>query len=60
MVITIEPGIYIPEENLGGAHRGRRAHYADRLQIAHRRLPRSPTRSKKIMADGTAEAKTAP
>jgi hypothetical protein len=22
MVITVEPGIYIPEENLGGSHRG--------------------------------------
>ena len=56
MVITDEPGIYIPEENLG-------VRIEDDVLVTYyglqaaltARLPRSPDEIEKIMADGKAE-----
>jgi Xaa-Pro aminopeptidase len=55
MVITIEPGIYIPEENLG-------VRIEDDVLVTDTgyrqltaRLPRSPDEIEKIMAQGKAE-----
>ena len=55
MVITIEPGIYIPEESLGVRIEDDVLVTPTGYQILTARLPRSPDEIEKIMADGKAE-----
>jgi Xaa-Pro aminopeptidase len=55
MVITIEPGIYIPEENLGVRIEDDVLVTATGYRQLTARLPRSPDEIEKIMADGKAE-----
>src|SRR6202166_3249950 len=52
MVITIEPGIYIPEENLGVRIEDDVLITATGYKQLTARLPRSPDEIEKIMADG--------
>jgi Xaa-Pro aminopeptidase len=55
MVITIEPGIYIPEENLGVRIEDDVLITATGYKQLTARLPRSPDEIEKIMAGGKAE-----
>ena len=55
MVITIEPGIYIPEENLGVRIEDDVLVTPTGYKVLTARLPRSPNEIEKIMADGKAE-----
>src|ERR1700688_4582929 len=55
MVITMEPGIYIPEENLGVRIEDDVLITATGYKQLTARLPRSPDEIEKIMADGKAE-----
>ena len=55
MVITIEPGIYIPEENLGVRIEDDVLITAAGYKQLTARLPRSPDEIEKIMAEGKAE-----
>jgi Xaa-Pro aminopeptidase len=55
MVITIEPGIYIPEEKLGVRIEDDVLITADGNKLLTARLPRSPDEIEKIMAEGKAE-----
>jgi Xaa-Pro aminopeptidase len=55
MVITIEPGIYIPEENLGVRIEDDVLITPTGYKMLTARLPRSPDEIEKIMADGKAE-----
>jgi Xaa-Pro aminopeptidase len=55
MVITIEPGIYIPEENLGVRIEDDVLITPTGYQLLTARLPRSPDEIEKIMAEGKAE-----
>jgi len=55
MVITIEPGIYIPEENLGVRIEDDVLITATGYKHLTARLPRSPDEIEKIMAEGKAE-----
>ncbi|HSZ20196.1 MAG TPA: Xaa-Pro peptidase family protein [Candidatus Acidoferrum sp.] len=55
MVITIEPGIYIPEENLGVRIEDDVLITATGYKQLSARLPRSPDEIEKIMAEGKAE-----
>jgi Xaa-Pro aminopeptidase len=55
MVITIEPGIYIPEENLGVRIEDDVLVTATGYKQLTARLPRSPDEIEKIMAQGKAE-----
>jgi Xaa-Pro aminopeptidase len=55
MVITIEPGIYIPEENLGVRIEDDVLITATGYKQLTARLPRSPDEIEKIMANGKAE-----
>ena len=55
MVITIEPGIYIPEENLGVRIEDDVLITATGYKQLTARLPRSPDEIEKIMAEGKAE-----
>jgi len=55
MVITIEPGIYIPEENLGVRIEDDVLITATGYKQLTVRLPRSPDEIEKIMAEGKAE-----
>jgi Xaa-Pro aminopeptidase len=55
MVITIEPGIYIPEENLGVRIEDDVLITATGYKQLTARLPRSPDEIEKIMAVGKAE-----
>ena len=59
MVITIEPGIYIPEENLGVRIEDDVLITATGYKQLTARLPRSPDEIEKIMADGKAEREKA-
>jgi Xaa-Pro aminopeptidase len=52
MVITDEPGIYIPEENLGVRIEDDVLVTADGHQLLTRRLPRDPDDIERIMAEG--------
>jgi Xaa-Pro aminopeptidase len=54
MVITIEPGIYIPEENLGVRIEDDVLVTATGYKLLTARLPRSPDEIEKIMAEGKA------
>ncbi len=55
MVITIEPGIYIPEENLGVRIEDDVLITPNGYTLLTARLPRSPEEIEKIMAAGKAE-----
>ena len=55
MVITIEPGIYIPEESIGVRIEDDVLITPTGYQLLTARLPRSPDEIEKIMADGRAE-----
>jgi len=55
MVITIEPGIYIPEENLGVRIEDDVLITPTGYKQLTARLPRSPEEIEKIMAEGKAE-----
>jgi Xaa-Pro aminopeptidase len=55
MVITVEPGIYIPEENLGVRIEDEVLITADGYRLLTARLPRLPDEVEKIMAEGKAE-----
>lgn len=52
MVITDEPGIYIPEENLGVRIEDDVLVTADGYKLLTERLPRDPAEIEKIMAEG--------
>ncbi len=54
MIITIEPGIYIPEENLGVRIEDDVLITPTGYKLLTARLPRSPDDIEKIMADGKA------
>jgi Xaa-Pro aminopeptidase len=51
MVITMEPGIYIPEENLGVRIEDDVLITSDGYKLLSERLPRDPDQIEKIMAD---------
>src|SRR5467141_1737973 len=53
MVITIEPGIYIPEENLGVRIEDDVLLAESGYQLLSERLPRAPDAIENIMAEGT-------
>src|SRR5467141_672583 len=55
MVITVEPGIYIPEENLGVRIEDDVLITPTGYKLLTARLPRSPDEIEKIMADGKAD-----
>jgi Xaa-Pro aminopeptidase len=55
MVITVEPGIYIPEENLGVRIEDDVLVTPTGHKLLTARLPRSPDEIEKIMAEGKAE-----
>jgi Xaa-Pro aminopeptidase len=55
MVITVEPGIYIPEENLGVRIEDDVLITPTGYKLLTARLPRSPDEIEKIMADGKAQ-----
>lgn len=54
MVVTVEPGIYIPEENLGVRIEDDILVTKDGHQILTARLPRAPDEIEKIMGEGAA------
>ncbi|HEX3371836.1 MAG TPA: Xaa-Pro peptidase family protein [Candidatus Acidoferrales bacterium] len=58
MVITIEPGIYIPEENLGVRIEDDVLITANGYKVLTVRLPRTVDEIEKIMAEGKAERGT--
>lgn len=51
MVVTMEPGIYIPEENLGVRIEDDVLITSDGFKLLSARLPRNPDEIEKIMAD---------
>ena len=55
MVITIEPGVYIPEEKLGVRIEDDVLITADGYKLLTARLPRTPEEIEKIMAEGRTE-----
>jgi Xaa-Pro aminopeptidase len=55
MVITLEPGIYIPEENLGVRIEDDVLVTPTGYKLLTARLPRSVDEIEKIMADGKAK-----
>ena len=60
MVVTMEPGIYIPEENLGVRIEDDVLVTADGYQILSARLPRSIDEIEKIMAEAQAHPQQLP
>ncbi len=52
MVITIEPGIYIPEENIGVRIEDDVLVTKDGYDLLTKRLPRDPVEIEKVMAEG--------
>ncbi len=57
MVITVEPGLYIPDENLGVRIEDDVLVTKDGYQILTARLPRAPEEVEKVMAEGAETAK---
>ena len=60
MVVTMEPGIYIPEENLGVRIEDDVLITADGYKLLSERLPRDPEQIEKIMADAKDRATNKP
>jgi Xaa-Pro aminopeptidase len=60
MVITDEPGIYIPEENIGVRIEDDVLVTPDGNQLLSAKLPRSPDEIEKIMAEGRAQSQSQP
>jgi Xaa-Pro aminopeptidase len=60
MVITDEPGIYIPEENIGVRIEDDVLVTQDGNQLLSAKLPRSPDEIEKIMAEARAQSQTQP
>ena len=60
MVITMEPGIYIPEEKLGVRIEDDVLITPDGYKLLTARLPRTPDEIEKIMAEGKAEREKQP
>jgi Xaa-Pro aminopeptidase len=58
MVVTMEPGIYIPEENLGVRIEDDVLITADGYKLLSERLPRDPEQIEKIMADAAKDRAT--
>ncbi len=60
MVVTVEPGIYIPEENIGVRIEDDVLVTADGYQLLTARLPRTADEIEKIMAEARTDAKAQP
>jgi Xaa-Pro aminopeptidase len=60
MVITVEPGIYIPEENIGVRIEDDVIITPTGYKLLTERLPRSPDEIEKIMAIGKLEREKVP
>ena len=57
MVITVEPGLYIPEENLGVRIEDDVLVTKDGYKLLTARLPRDPDEIEKVIAEGRAQSK---
>ena len=55
MVVTVEPGIYIPEENLGVRIEDDVLVTSDGYKLLTARLPRTADEIEKIMAEGRSQ-----
>ena len=60
MVVTVEPGIYIPQENLGVRIEDDVLVTQDGFRLLTARLPRTAEEIEKIMSDARTDTKTQP